>query len=326
MPNLHDVLRALASPVMALRDEQARLFFPYLLSALGLASVVWFIKLRRRVSWRKFLFPAEIWLHPSALFDLRFMVVRALFDLLFIVPLLLTSAYWGTWVKTTLQAQLGTGPLALPPAFGLFVVSWGAFLGEDFMRYQMHRLAHRVPLLWQFHQVHHSARVLTPLTVYRSHPLDAWLMRSAAYWGLGFSAGFCAWLVACPLTVWNVLGVFGLSFLWNLSGSNLRHSHIWLSYPRWLQPWLHSPASHQIHHSQDPAHHDKNFGSSVAIWDALFGTLYKTGPRLSLSFGLTSSEQNHQETILSAALRPFLGAGRTFSQFFVREASRKRST
>lgn len=310
MPDLHDVLRALAAPVLVLRDEQARLFFPYLLSALAVGSLVWFFKLRARVSWHRFLFPAEIWLHPSALFDLRFMVLRALLDLLLLVPLALTSAYWATWVKTTLQAQLGAGPVVLAGGGGLLVVSLGAFLGEDFLRYHMHRLAHRIPMLWQFHQLHHSARVLTPLTVYRTHPVDAWLMRTAAYWGMGLGAGLCAWFVSRPLSVWNVLGIFGLSFLWNLSGSNLRHSHVWLSYPRWLQPWLHSPASHQIHHSQALIHHDKNFGSSIALWDTLFGTLERTGRRQSLEFGLKPEEQNHRESLLSALFQPFVAAGR----------------
>ena len=31
---------------------------------------------------------------------------------------------------------------------------------------------HRIPALWEFHKVHHSAEVLTPITFYRSHPVD----------------------------------------------------------------------------------------------------------------------------------------------------------
>jgi sterol desaturase/sphingolipid hydroxylase (fatty acid hydroxylase superfamily) len=34
-----------------------------------------------------------------------------------------------------------------------------------------------------------------------------------------------------------------------------------------------SPAHHQIHHSRDPAHFNRNLGSVLAIWDWLFGTL-----------------------------------------------------
>ena len=34
---------------------------------------------------------------------------------------------------------------------------------------------HRVPALWEFHKVHHSAEVLTPLTEWRQHPLELML-------------------------------------------------------------------------------------------------------------------------------------------------------
>ena len=34
-----------------------------------------------------------------------------------------------------------------------------------------------------------------------------------------------------------------------------------------------SPAQHQIHHSIDPRHHNRNFGSCLSLFDWLFGTL-----------------------------------------------------
>ena len=34
-----------------------------------------------------------------------------------------------------------------------------------------HWLSHKVPLLWEFHKVHHNAEVLTPLTNFRLHPV-----------------------------------------------------------------------------------------------------------------------------------------------------------
>lgn len=35
-----------------------------------------------------------------------------------------------------------------------------------------------------------------------------------------------------------------------------------------------SPAAHQIHHSTNPKHFDKNFGGAFAFWDWMFGTLH----------------------------------------------------
>ena len=42
----------------------------------------------------------------------------------------------------------------------------------DFGTFFSHFLMHKVPVLWAFHRVHHSAEVLTGFTVFRNHPMD----------------------------------------------------------------------------------------------------------------------------------------------------------
>lgn len=49
------------------------------------------------------------------------------------------------------------------------------FLADDFTRFLLHYLMHRLPWLWSIHRLHHSAEVMTPFTVYRSHPLESLL-------------------------------------------------------------------------------------------------------------------------------------------------------
>ena len=45
-------------------------------------------------------------------------------------------------------------------------------------------------------------------------------------------------------------------------------------------------AHHQLHHSDDPAHHDSNYGSCLAVWDWIFGTLVMPERRRpALTFG-----------------------------------------
>jgi sterol desaturase/sphingolipid hydroxylase (fatty acid hydroxylase superfamily) len=54
-----------------------------------------------------------------------------------------------------------------------------------------------------------------------------------------------------------------------------------------------SPAHHQIHHSTNPIHFDKNLGSCLGIWDWLFGTLYVPGrTREKLRFGVEPKSQD----------------------------------
>lgn len=40
-------------------------------------------------------------------------------------------------------------------------------ISTDFCKYWSHRLHHQTGFLWPFHSVHHSAEVLTPLTLAR---------------------------------------------------------------------------------------------------------------------------------------------------------------
>ena len=70
----------------------------------------------------------------------------------------------------------------------------------------------------------------------------------------------------------------------------LRHSHIPIRYGRALEHILISPMQHQVHHSSDPRHHDKNFGEIFAFWDWMFGTLYVPEPDEDLVFGIADSE------------------------------------
>jgi sterol desaturase/sphingolipid hydroxylase (fatty acid hydroxylase superfamily) len=293
----------LAAPVLALFQPGERLFGVYLLGAFALASWVWWTKLRRRVAVWTFLFSPSIWLHPSALFDLRLMVARSLISAFVFAPLAFSAAHLATRLHLQLRSVCRIEPWT-SPTVALVLVSLSAFVMEDLARYLVHRASHRVGALWELHKVHHSAEVLTPLTVYRTHPLEGLMNESGATCGLALGVASCAWLLGANLSAWAVSGVYGISFLWNLTGSNLRHSQVWLSYPRWLQFFFLSPAQHQVHHSQDPQHHNKNFGTAMTLWDRLAGTLYVTGERESLTFGLPAAETNHRPTVLSSIVAP----------------------
>ena len=53
---------------------------------------------------------------------------------------------------------------------GIFTTT--LFVLDDAAKYVIHRALHRIPLLWCFHRVHHTAETLTPFTVYRTHPVE----------------------------------------------------------------------------------------------------------------------------------------------------------
>jgi sterol desaturase/sphingolipid hydroxylase (fatty acid hydroxylase superfamily) len=69
-----------------------------------------------------------------------------------------------------------------------------------------------------------------------------------------------------------------------------------------------SPAHHQIHHSDNPIHFDKNFGSCLSVWDWLFGTLWMPErKRERLNFGIETRARSHH-TAIGGLVTPFVCA------------------
>ncbi|MFZ5442165.1 MAG: sterol desaturase family protein [Myxococcota bacterium] len=312
LPPLETFARECLEPLVALVDPTRRLFWPHLVAAGLLAGLVWARRVRK--SGRPllaFLFPKDLWLHPSALLDYRFLFVRAFLGALLVVPVALSAQALSVPLSLALVRALGIGPLAdASRATVLVCFSVAAFVTEDFFRWWAHWASHRFAPLWELHKVHHSAEVLTPFTLNRTHPLEGLLMQTASAVGLGLAAGVCAWLFHGRIAAWEILGVEGLAFVWTFAGSNLRHSHVWLSFGPVLEHVFLSPAQHQVHHSLDPKHHDRNLGEALAVWDWLFGTLYVTRARERLRFGLSADQQNHRATVRSMLLAPMLAAAR----------------
>lgn len=93
--------------------------------------------------------------------------------------------------------------------------------------------------------------------------------------------------------MFDLLGVNLFIFLFNVAGSNLRHSHICLRFGKWELFFI-SPAQHQIHHSVQLKHFNKNFGSTLAIWDSLFNSLLLSKNEQVKAFGLDQKLKNRQ--------------------------------
>jgi sterol desaturase/sphingolipid hydroxylase (fatty acid hydroxylase superfamily) len=154
-----------------------------------------------------------------------------------------------------------------------------------------HFLFHRIPALWEFHKVHHSAEVLTTFTELRQHPVEilAFMNLIAIATGAVFGAmTYCFGPGVQPFTLLN--GNFLLvAFL--VTYGHLRHSHMWIAFTGPVGRILQSPAHHQIHHSTNPAHFEKNLGFALALWDWVFGTLYvPKAERETIHFGVGRSE------------------------------------
>ncbi|MGB0734326.1 MAG: sterol desaturase family protein, partial [Pontibacterium sp.] len=249
----------------------------------------------------------RVWLHASSKADIKILLLNKAISLLYL-PLIITKATIAVWLFNQLFEQLGTRPIA-----GALLPDWAVvgcftaflFLLDDFARYYLHRLMHRVPMLWAFHKVHHSARRLTPLTVLRTHPVEGLLFTLRSVFVQGVSIGVFVFFFGDQVSLITVLGVNLAVFIFNVAGSNLRHSHIALRYGQRVERWLISPAQHQIHHSIERRHFDRNFGAVLAIWDRMGGSLYLSSANESLRFGLSKRIKQDEQHLRTLYLRPF---------------------
>ncbi len=243
--------------------------------------------------------------HPSTHLDLQLLAARQLLRA-FSGGASLSLAYviatrGVLWADDTFGAP---EPLAWSSGVVTAVYTLTLFIAWDASRFAMHWLMHRVPTLWAFHQVHHSAERLTPLTFHRIHPVESILYRLRGGLVTGLVAGGFYWLFRSQATTWTLLGVPVLGALLNTTLGNLRHTPIPVRLPARIEAWLLlSPAQHQLHHSDNPAHYDSNFGTWLPWWDRLAGTLRPSeeGP---LTFGIPQSERNHDDHLLSAWFGP----------------------
>ncbi|NQZ08290.1 MAG: sterol desaturase family protein [Algicola sp.] len=319
MTSLETVKDLLLELLGYVSDPNKRLYYLYLLSACLLAVPVY-----RRTKPQKnlknfaaYLFNSKVWLAPSAKQDYALLVVNKLIKAVIYAPAILLMVPVALWFGDVLNNNLGpvssgSGDFVAWPRWAIITSFTAAlFLLDDFSRFVLHYLLHKVPPLWQFHKVHHSATVLTPFTVYRSHPVESYLYacRMALSQGLVVGGGY--YIFGPNLKMFDIAGANVFVFVFNLMGSNLRHSHVWLSWGRGLENWFISPAQHQIHHSDNPSHFDTNLGSALAIWDRVLGTLIKADDIKGkgagrLRFGLGKGNTEHQ-SLLAIYIQPFIG-------------------
>lgn len=312
-----------------------RIFYLYLLTAFVIAGASWLYFSHREEGARPdgvekgllaYVFDPKIWFHRSARQDYLYFFLNALFYYGVVAQLLVSGHIFFNAFGTLLETLFGVRDTAIfePSAVTAIAYTIVVALLVDLAVWTTHYLQHKRAVLWQFHKVHHSAEVLTPATVYRMHPVDLFFtgLVGALLLGAAF-AGFTYLTQAAPSEM-TIMNVNAVTFAFYLVGYNLRHTHIWVSYPIWLSHILISPAMHQIHHSIDPKHWNKNMGLVFSFWDWVFGTLYVPKSYEKLEFGVSEEEPNPFNSVTEIYLKPFRMAWAEItkdSPSFVRRAS-----
>jgi sterol desaturase/sphingolipid hydroxylase (fatty acid hydroxylase superfamily) len=258
--------------LLFLNDANRRVYWLYLLSGL---VVIIALGLRNKAKLNKVIratFSVKYWFNDSCYTDYKWIVVNQFLKIILLVPILASSITVTIYLNRWLRSLFGDGDFLQWPYYSVVIIfSIVLFICDDFSRFWLHRLYHKVPLLWRFHSIHHSATVLTPLTLYRVHTLEFFLNNFRGIIVVGTISGLFMYCFQGSIGVYEVLGVNIFNFMFNLAAANLRHSHVWIGFG-YLEHIFISPAQHQIHHSCAVHHFNKNYGSCLSVWDKAYSS------------------------------------------------------
>jgi len=260
-----------------LLDHQADLQSCLLLAAFGVVAVWETLSPRRALAVPS----GPRWFQQITLVALGSIVVRAIMP---IAAIALAS----------IVEQRGFGLLnviAVPGWLSLLI----GIVALDLANYAQHRLTHAVPLLWRFHQIHHSDLDVDCGTSIRHHPVEALVSQ------------------AVVLAAIAVVGVSPMAALIGLAlaGAASVFNHGNVALPRRVDAWLRllvvTPDMHRIHHSARIDESNSNFANLLPWWDRLFST-YGCDPHLGqqrLTLGLETARTPGDVTLWNLLLMPF---------------------
>src|SRR6185503_5724054 len=153
-----------------------------------------------------------------------------------------------------------------------FVVQFVAIMFlTDLVQYWLHRAFHRIPWLWNFHAVHHSARSMDWMAGARMHFLEILVLRGTTVipmFVLGFSSA------AMNSYIFTV-------YLY----STLVHANLGCRFPV-IEKILVTPRFHHWHHGLEDEAVDVNFAVHFPLLDRLFGTYYFPKDKWPAAYGV----------------------------------------
>lgn len=255
-------------------DASSRYFWLYCLTGVAIAAWV-HQRSGNKKPFADVFFDRETWAGRSALNDYFVLFAGAVLRVTILSWAFVSWRPVARFVADALHSAGVTGTTVDGTAIGLAAfMTLVLFLVDDFLRWAIHYVMHKVPELWEYHKVHHSAEALNFATAERFHPVETIITSFGVALGMGLVNGIFIALWGGKLTPFTVASanVFLIGF--NVAGGVLRHAPVWVSFGPKVERWVISPAMHQIHHSDNPKHFDSNMGSSLAIWDRMFKTLY----------------------------------------------------
>ena len=184
---------------------------------------------------------------------------------------LLFLPFYLSYLKSELAALPFIPNESLSQGLPIWLAPFIAFILTDFLMWFNHMIRHRIGYFWHFHAVHHSQERMNPFTTARLHPID-WMIAQHII------------IIPVLLLTNSVSAVLFLTIFYRFWDSMI-HTNLDLKLGPLNYVFV-SPQMHRIHHSINPDHIGHNFGSTLSVWDRMFGTLHsdtKTHPKTGVS-------------------------------------------
>ncbi len=167
------------------------------------------------------------------------------------------------------------------------------FLLMDYAYWWWHWANHMIPLLWRFHNVHHTDLDLDVSTAARFH-----------FGEMVFSIGF----LALAVVAFGIPPVMLLVFFLCLEVATLFHHSNWrlpIRLERILNLIVVTPRMHGIHHSIVQRETNSNWGTVFCWWDRLHRTLRRDIPQNEITIGVAAYRDEKELTLGQLLVLPF---------------------
>lgn len=130
------------------------------------------------------------------------------------------------------------------------------FIVRDFVYYWVHRLEHRVRVLWASHMIHHSPETIGATTSIRLPWMEAL-----------YKPWFSLWLPLIGFDPLLAVAFDAFAATISLSQHTARRTRTTV-----IDKVFVTAATHRVHHGSNAEYIDKNFGAVLVVWDRMFGT------------------------------------------------------
>lgn len=144
-------------------------------------------------------------------------------------------------------------PFEIPATWWSYIL---CIIVLDFCRYWAHRVAHEYRFWWATHVTHHSSKQYNWSVSFRL----SWVQQIKVIFFLPV-----AFMGFHPLVFFVCHQLEVLYQFWI-------HTELIGKLPRPIEYIFTTPSHHRVHHASNPKYLDKNYGSTLIIWDRIFGT------------------------------------------------------